>query len=342
MHRLAQHLEGLDVRVVALGAADARSFDRDGSLDVVRVPLTPRLGQHAAIVRLNARSVTEAVRFRPDVVLSAHINVAPAALTSRRLSKVPYVQYVHGREAVIRPRLTRAGLGGAAAVIAVSSYAQGLALRFGAPTEPTHQIPPGIDLYRAPVDVRASRPTIVTVARLEQRYKGHDVLIRALALVRARLPDVRLVVIGDGPLRPVYERLARSLGLDGTVEFRGAVDDDARDRALDEAHVFAMPSRLPSDGGGEGFGMVYLEAAVHGLPTVAGDVAGAVDAIEHGRTGLLVDPRDHVAVAGALTTLLEHPAEAEALGRAAAKRAEDFSWPRIGERVAEVLLSVVR
>lgn len=343
MFRLAEHLERVDTRVVTLGGDAADAFDRGEALDVVRASGLGRIGGHpGAIGRLNARAVVEALRFRPSVVLSAHINVSPAALTIRRLLRVPYLQYLHGREVIIRPRLTVAGLRGAAAVVAVSSYTRQLALEHGAAAERIHRIAPGIDLVTRPKTERAESPTVVTIARLEQRYKGHDVLLRAFPLVRSRVPNARLVVIGDGPMQPFYESLARSLGLDGSVEFAGALDDAARDRLLDQAHVFAMTSRLPLDGGGEGFGIVYLEAAVHGLPAVAGNVAGAVDAVVHGETGLLVDPTDHVAVADALTQLLASPETAERLGRAGAKRATEFAWPKIVGRVEDVLLEVAR
>jgi phosphatidylinositol alpha-1,6-mannosyltransferase len=182
----------------------------------------------------------------------------------------------------------------------------------------------------------------VCVARLEQRYKGHDVLIRALPLVRARIPSVRLQVVGDGVLRPVYEGFAASLGLDGSVEFLGPVDDATRDELLARAHVFAMPSRLPFDGGGEGFGIVYLEAGAHGLPVVAGRAAGALDAVVDGETGLLVDPADHVALAAAIVELLSDRAKASALGERGRARAASFSWPAVARRVEDVVLSVAR
>jgi phosphatidyl-myo-inositol dimannoside synthase len=340
MLRLSEQFDRIETRVIALGGEHASGFDRTHALDVVRVRQPAGVGQSGAIGFLNVGAIRAALRFRPSVVLSAHINVSPAALAIKRLLRTPYVQYLHGRELVIRPRLTAVGLHGAAAVIAVSSYTERLALAHGAEPDRVHRIPPGVDLpVRSELD-RAQSPTVVTIARLEQRYKGHDVLIRALPLVRSRVRRARLVVVGEGPMRPVYESLARSLGLDGSVEFVGALDDAARDRVLDQSHVFAMTSRLPPDGGGEGFGIVYLEAAAHGLPSVAGDVAGAVDAVVHGKTGLRVDPTDHVAVADAITQLLASPAMAERLGRAAADRAQEFAWPRIARLVEDVLLAV--
>ncbi|MBA3306664.1 MAG: glycosyltransferase family 4 protein, partial [Thermoleophilaceae bacterium] len=182
--------------------------------------------------------------------------------------------------------------------------------------------------------------TVVTVARLEERYKGHDVLIRALPLIRARVPGVQWVVVGDGSLRPELERLAAAHDLLDVVRFAGQVSDAERDALLDSSHVFAMPSRLRPDGGGEGFGIVYLEAGAHRLPVVAGNVAGALDSVLDGETGLLVDPTDHAAVAYAVSELLLNPARAEALGRGGAERAAQFAWPAISRRVEELVLAL--
>jgi phosphatidylinositol alpha-1,6-mannosyltransferase len=119
------------------------------------------------------------------------------------------------------------------------------------------------------------------------------------------------------------------------------VSDAERDAWLERAWVFAMPSRVPAGGpGGEGFGIVYLEAAARGLPVVAGDRGGAVDAVDGGRTGLLVDATDHLAVADALTTLLLDRERAEEMGRAGRERAREFAWPLVSARVERLLLEL--
>src|SRR5262249_46456373 len=158
---------------------------------------------------------------------------------------------------------------------------------------------------------------ILTVARMQERYKGHDVLARALPLIVARVPEATWVVVGDGPLQRPLEHLVQGLGISDHLRFArsGPVEDVTG--WFEQASVFAMPSRLgPGGAGGEGFGIVYLEANAHGLPVVAGNVAGALDAVVDGVTGLLVDPTDHVAVAEAVTSLLLDRERAEALGRA--------------------------
>jgi phosphatidylinositol alpha-1,6-mannosyltransferase len=148
------------------------------------------------------------------------------------------------------------------------------------------------------------------------------------------------VVAGGGPLKPSLEQQVSDSGLDDAVRFVGRIPDSEREHWLERAHVFAMPSRVPDEGtGGEGFGIVYLEAASHGLPVVAGDVAGARDAVANGETGILVDPADHVAVAGAISELLLDPARAAELGRAGAERARRFSWPAHAQAVRELILN---
>jgi phosphatidylinositol alpha-1,6-mannosyltransferase len=288
---------------------------------------------------LNARAVNEAFRFRPDVVLSAHIVMAPAAWTISRVIGTPYVQYLHGEEVAAKSGLARFAVRHASRVIAVSAYTESLVasvVRVGQ----LRRIPPGVDMPRACSASRAERPLIVTVARLVDRYKGHDVMLRALPLIKTRVPGVRWIVIGDGPLRGPLERKAGALGLTDDVRFVGTVSDPARDQWLDQARVFAMPSRLSPLGGGEGFGIVYLEAGCHMLPVVAGNVGGAVDAVVNGVTGLLVDPSDHVAVANAIADLLVDWRRAEALGRAGAARAMEFSWPRVARQVEALLYEV--
>jgi glycosyltransferase involved in cell wall biosynthesis len=98
-----------------------------------------------------------------------------------------------------------------------------------------------------------------------------------------------------------------------------------------------MLSRVDAGGAGEGFGIAYMEAGRFGLPVVAGGVAGALDAVVDGETGLLVDPQDHVAAADAISSLLCQPALASRLGAAGRERARSFSWQRTAAAVEDVL-----
>jgi phosphatidylinositol alpha-1,6-mannosyltransferase len=338
-HRIAGAVTAFETRVVTLDATGADGFDRASGVSTRRQgPIGAP--QPVRLAALNASAVREALRLRPTVALSAHIVTSPAAAAIRRLTGAPTVQYFYAKEIADKPRLAAFAARRAQASISISGYTSQLLAAAGAPLARVHTIAPGVDLPADAEPLPWPRPTVLTVARLRDRYKGHDVLVRALASVRARVPDVEWVVVGDGPLRGELESLAREHGVADAVRFVGSVPDEERDAWLRRCRVLAMPSRLPGDGqAGDGFGIAYLEAAVYGKPVVAGNVGGPLDAIIDGETGLLVDPTDAVAVADAITRLLSDSELAQRLGRAAAERARGFSWPLVVARVESLLLA---
>jgi phosphatidylinositol alpha-1,6-mannosyltransferase len=337
-HRLATGLKGFEVKVVAQDSSGAARFDAADDLAVRRVRVDRRLGVGRNLA-LNAVALLEACRFRPQATLSAHIVTSPAAALIHRVLGVPTLQYFYAKEVGAKPRLAAFAAREAQDAIAISEYTSQLLAATGTFSADVHLISPGVDMPANAEPLISRRPTFLTIARLEDRYKGHDVLIRALPLIRAKLPDVHWVVVGDGPLRPGLEQLAHAYGVADAVSFLGALSDEERNAWLRRAHLLAMPSRLPAGGfAGEGFGIVYLEAAAFGKPVVAGNVAGALDAVVDGETGLLVDPTDHLAVAEAITRLLGDPELARRLGGAGVAHARDFAWPAICARVEAVLL----
>jgi phosphatidylinositol alpha-1,6-mannosyltransferase len=343
-HRIATGIDALQTRVVTLDCPGARRFDSEpagGALRTERVG-AGALPHGARTGLLNAAALREAARFRPEVTLSMHTVVSPAAAAIRRALGAPTVQTFYAEEIGARPKLAAFAAAQADAVIAISAYTAGLIAATGVTPASLSLIPPGVDIPVEWAPEREDRPTFLTIARMEERYKGHDVLVRALALVRAKVPDVQWVVLGDGSLRGGIEQLARTYGVEDSITFLGSLPDEQRDGWLRRAHLLAMPSRLPARGfAGEGFGIVYLEAGAYGKPVVAGQVGGATDAVIDEETGLLVDPLDPLAVAEAITRLLLDPALAGRLGSAGRLRAESFAWPLIVERVEAVLLDAI-
>ena len=288
---------------------------------------------------LNAAALRHALKFRPDVTLSAHIVTSPAAVAIRRALGARIVQYFYAEEIGAKPKLAAFAARQANEVVAISSYTAGLITATGVVPASMRLISPGVDVPSDSTPLVADRPTLLTISRIAERYKGHDVLVRALPLVRANVPAVEWIVIGDGGLRPGVEQLAHSYGVADSCRFLGSVSDQQRNSWLRRADLLAMPSRLPSGGlAGEGFGIVYLEAGAYGKPVLAGDVGGALDAVADGENGVLVDPTDPVAVADAIAGLLLDRELAGRLGRAGEERAQRFAWPVIVGRVEAVLL----
>lgn len=213
--------------------------------------------------------------------------------------------------------------------------------------------PERLSLVHTPLDTGVFAPgapsragaDLLVVGRLAraERYKGHEVLFRALAPLQARLGrPVTLRVVGDGDWRPDLERHAAALGVADRVEFAGRVPLRELVDAYRGCGVFAMPSRVDRRPRGvwtgEGLGMVYLEAQACGRPVVASTEGGAPDAVRPGQTGLLADPRDPVAVADAAAALLADPGRAAEMGRAGRRWVEDeFSLHRFRQRLADLL-----
>jgi glycogen synthase len=166
-------------------------------------------------------------------------------------------------------------------------------------------------------------PVVLGFGRLV-RDKGFDLAVRAFDAVVRRFPRARLVLAGDGAARPELERLVAELGLSDAVRFVGAVAPDQVPGLLDAASLVVVPSRW-----NEPFGLVALEAALMARPVVAARVGGLAEAVEHGKTGLLVEPEDFAALADAMLYVLENDEVADQMGATARERArERFSWSR--------------
>jgi phosphatidylinositol alpha-1,6-mannosyltransferase len=341
VHRVVAGCAGIDVTVATLKGDGDREFDMAQTFPIRRAAgaTAPRV---LSIASLNAHGIACGLRSRPHAVLCAHIVCSPAAAVLRRLLGIPVLQYLYAKEIDGRPGLARFAATRADRVVAISGYTRDLALTLGARDQSVRVIPPGVDLPAERLAERADRPTIVTVSRLRDAYKGHDVLLQALPRVRERLPDVHWAIVGDGPLRPSLEADVARRALGSAVEFVGAVSDRERDAWLDRAWVFAMPSRTPPGSmSGEGFGIVYLEAGAHGLPVLAGNVGGALDAVVHEETGLLVDPTDPAAVADGLLSLLTDEKLAARFAAAGLERARTFAWGPIAARVQDEMLDLI-
>jgi phosphatidyl-myo-inositol dimannoside synthase len=182
------------------------------------------------------------------------------------------------------------------------------------------------------------RPVVVCVSRMVPR-KGQDTLIHAWPLVLATTPDATLLLVGDGPYRSRLERMARHLGVDGSVVFTGAPSRTELPGYFDAGDVFAMPCRTRRRGlDVEGLGMVFLEAAATGLPVVGGESGNSADAIRDGETGYVVPGTSVADLADRLKRLLTDPAAAKAMGdKGLAWVHQEWRWEIITQRFAEIL-----
>jgi glycosyltransferase involved in cell wall biosynthesis len=165
----------------------------------------------------------------------------------------------------------------------------------------------GRDAFRKELGLDRTVPLVGVVGRLEAQ-KGHAYLLEAWPSVVAEFPDARLLVVGDGSLRPRLEARARELEVAGSVIFTGFRADVPR--VLDTIDVLALPSLY------EGMPLTAIEASAMGRPVVATAVDGTPEVIREARTGRLVPPADPVALSRAIRGVLRDPLGAQRMGRA--------------------------
>jgi glycosyltransferase involved in cell wall biosynthesis len=185
--------------------------------------------------------------------------------------------------------------------------------------------------FLAPSD---RRPTLMFVGRLRY-YKGLGDLLHALP----EIPQARLLIVGDGPMREPWEQMTQELGLSGRVTFAGEVDDADLPACYKLGDLFVLPANARA----EAFGTVIVEAMAAGLPVVSTEVGSGTSWVNvNGVTGLIVPPREPKALAAAINSLLSDPARRAEMGRAACERAHaEFSQTAMIRRVEQVYRDVL-
>ena len=187
------------------------------------------------------------------------------------------------------------------------------------------KIAPGIDVdHFAPRDIDLkliekhklqNRRVIVCVGRLVHR-KGQDKLIEAMPQVLKKFPDAVLLLVGEGPIRSMLDKLIRHHGLEHNVIFTGRIKFEELPKYIQLGEVFAMPSRDRFFGlEVEGLGIVYLEASACGVPVIVGKSGGAPDAVIENQTGLIVDGTNPKEISDAICKLLDNKDLAMQMGR---------------------------
>ena len=308
-----------------------------------------RLTQHDPLWRRSLRALRPAL-------LHAHFEWGGKdALPLARALRVPLLVTCHGKDVTDRLEESSGWLGRrlhgsrrrrlqteGRLFLAVSDFIHRQMLARGYPPERTVRHYIGVDTEKfAPFPGPDRRePLVVFIGRLVEK-KGCEYLIRAMAEAAPDLPEVELVVIGDGPLRASLETLAgqtlrrcRFLG----VQSPGQIRD-----WLARARLFSMPSVEAKSGDSEGLGIVFLEAQSMGVPVVSFRHGGIPEAVAHGTTGLLSEERDWRGLAASLVALFKDEARWQAMSTAArAWTVEQFDLAQQTEVLADLYAECVR
>jgi phosphatidylinositol alpha-1,6-mannosyltransferase len=281
--------------------------------------------------RFLSSTLAAVISWSPDLMICAHVGVAPVARLVQRFTGIPYWLVLYGIEVWgDLSAVKRDALRAAQRYVAITRFTLNATIArhklialtplILPPTLPKGSLRSPETDYLTLNDSR--RPMVLTVGRIaaSEQYKGHDVMLEAWPLVLHQIPDAVYWIVGDGDDRQRLEQRARELGIAGSLHFAGSVSPDELDVCYDRCCIFAMPARTELDARlprGEGFGIVFLEAMAHGRPVVGPCVGAPAEFIRPGEHGLLVDPRDPVKVAQALIELLKDPARARQMGYAA-------------------------
>ncbi len=276
------------------------------------------------VAALWAAALKTAYRIRPSV-LHAHwlMPAGLVALSIRWLLGIPYIVTVHGADAYAlnsRPlRLLKRLIIRHAHVVAPVSRDMGRVLGLADDDIERLVVPMGVDaesIQREVGDRSPDHGKFVFIGRLADK-KGVHVLLRALA----KVPEARLVIVGDGPEAPMLRSLAREIGILDRVAFLGR---QPRERVMDElrtAHAVVIPSTVGAGGDRDGTPLVVSEAMAAGVPVIASALGGLAEHVVPGETGLLVEPGSEGSLAEGLRRTLTGREEVDRWGAMARERA---------------------
>lgn len=264
----------------------------------------------------------EAARGRFDLVLCGHLNLLPAAFAARVVTRAPVMAFVYGIEAWQPPpsRVARRLLRHVAWLVSIRPLTLERLHGWAGPL-PARELllETSIRLQQYGVGPKdpalleryglRGRRVLLTVARLDERFKGIDETLEVLPRLARDMPDIAYLVVGGGPDRTRLQEKARALGVHGRVVFAGAVDEADKTAHLRLGDAFVMP------GTGHDFDTfplryAFLEALACGLPTVASRPEGpGEDTAGIGKALVLVDPRDPESIVQGIRAALARPRE---------------------------------
>lgn len=347
-----RRLGGKEIHVVTADVPGAAEHDLHHPNTVHRVRLQRHwwlkpesLGMYA---KLLGCAVYVAVTNKIDAVHTGR--VLPEGLVGwlvARLVRVPLVIYAHGEEITTWRQPGKFRVMGfvyrhADVVIANSEFTRDELLKLCVAEERIRLIHPGVDVERFRpglpcgdlkeiVGLASNEKFILSVGRLSRR-KGFDMVIRSLPELISQGIAVRYALIGIGEDQDYLTNLSRELGIEDRVHLLGHVSPEDLPRWYNACDVFAMPNR-EINGDTEGFGMVFIEAAACGKPSLAGVAGGTGSAVIEGVTGQRIDGNSIHELVNHLSELLVHSDLAQALGARGHERVlREHSWQRVAEK----------
>jgi glycosyltransferase involved in cell wall biosynthesis len=298
-------------------------------------------------------------------VIHAHwaVPTAPIGAIVARITQTPLVISVHGSDVYLLEKNTYVrnlavrSLKAARTVTACSDDLRERVILAGVPDQKVVTIPYGVDTglfsdspindtntlsLRTELGIELDALIIMGLGRLVKK-KGFEYLLRAIPIVKEKVPAARFVIAGDGDEKPELLRLARELDVYDSTKFPGAIAWHSVPSYLALCDIFVVPSIKDDKGNVDGLPNVLLEAMSCGKPIVGTNVAGLPSAIRDGIDGYLVNEKSPDELARAIIDILSSSQARKKMGENARQRVEDsFRWEAVAERMTEVYEAAVR
>jgi len=269
---------------------------------------------------------------------------AVAGYIIHRLTGIPFSFTAHGSDLHVERRFLNRKVREAAFVVTVSAYNKELIVRECGEgiREKIHVIHCGVDpdvFRRFPDRMNQGPARMLCVASFEE-VKGHEYLVEACRILRARGTPFMCDFVGDGPLRRAVEAQIKQANLESVIRVHGARSRPEIARMMADADIMVLPSVPTQSGKREGIPVVLMEAMASELPVVSSELSGIPELVDNGRTGLLTPPRDVSALADALQTLLQNVELRYRMGRLGrGKVFWEFNLYRSAEMLSKLFLS---
>ena len=228
-------------------------------------------------------------------------------------------------------------------VVSNSNYTKNLAIQHGIEEEKIVVINPGVDpineipkkdLEEAEKLFNGKLNRLITVSRFDKR-KNHEKVVMALRNLKELYPNIVYICIGYGDEEENIKKLVNELNLNNQVIFLKNISNNLKNALIAKSNIFIMPS-IVNDKSVEGFGIAYIEAAQHGIPSIGGKDGGASDAIINEKTGLICDGNKVEEVYSSIDKLLQNHKYKE-YGKAAKENSYKFHWEKIIENYKKIL-----
>src|SRR5690554_5988083 len=303
------------------------------------------------------KAVWFALRWKPDVILAGSGLTAPIAWLASKLCGAKSAAYLHGFDITVKDRIYQRlwtpTFKKLDSIIVNSTPTKRLAFAAGVPEKKISIVYPGVSLPKQPQPATTiaafkqqhgleDKKILLSVGRLTTRKGLKEFVEQALPTIVQAIPETILVIVGEAPKNSLGAGIqtqkeiiqaAQKHGLSKHIKFLGVITDKTKLATVYEAsdvHVFPV-RHIPDDP--EGFGMVAIEAAAHGLPTVAFATGGIVDAVKHGESGHLVQNGDYQELSKQVLAAIQHSFDVNCTQ----KFAQKFSWSHFGQKIFRAL-----